>query len=136
MRCSVLARLVGEGKTAGVQCRSSRIPNHHEVKGFQCDIGVMKKRPIWGWIYDESRRRKFLAEANDDELSKHLRPDGWNDITIRCQGPKISITVNGYVTAEYTETEAGIADRGIIGLQIHSGPPAEAWYKNIRIKEL
>ena len=29
----------------------------------------------------------------------------------------------------------GIA-AGIIGLQIHSGPPSEAWYRNIRIREI
>ena len=35
------AKLVGPGKNAGVQFRSERIPNHHEVIGYQCDIGVM-----------------------------------------------------------------------------------------------
>ena len=25
---------------------------------------------------------------------------------------------------------------GIIGLQIHSGPPTEAWYRNIRLRDL
>ncbi|HCK70471.1 MAG TPA: DUF1080 domain-containing protein, partial [Planctomycetaceae bacterium] len=35
------AKLIGEGKNAGVQFRTKRIPNHHEVIGYQCDMGLM-----------------------------------------------------------------------------------------------
>lgn len=130
------ARLVGAGKNAGVQFRSQRIANHFEVSGYQCDMGVMAARPIWGWLYDESRRRKFLAEADDEKLSKVLKPDDFNDITIRCEGPRVQIWVNGYRTVDYIDPDSQIARTGIIGLQIHGGPPAEASYKDIRIKEL
>jgi len=131
------ARLQGQGDNAGVQFRSQRIPNHHEVSGFQCDIGRMKDKPIWGWLYDESRRKKFLAEASDGEkLKAALKTDGWNELVIRCVGPRIQIFVNGVPTVDYTETDANIARTGIFGLQIHGGPPAEASYRNIRLKEL
>ena len=56
------ARLRGEGQNAGVQFRSARIPNDHEVIGYQCDMGRMDGRLIWGALYDESRRRRMLAE--------------------------------------------------------------------------
>ncbi len=130
------AKLVGEGDNAGVQFRSARIPNHHEVKGFQCDIGVMRERLIWGWLYDESRRRKFLAEADDEDLKNVFKAGDWNELVIRGEGQRIQIWVNGFRTVDYQETEDGIAPRGIIGLQIHGGPPAEASYKDIRIKDL
>jgi hypothetical protein len=39
-------------------------------------------------------------------------------------------------TVDYTERDAKIPQRGIIGLQIHGGGPSEAWYKELRIKEL
>lgn len=130
------ARLVGQGKNAGVQFRSKRIPDHHEVIGYQCDIGVMRDQSIWGALYDESRRRKFLAIGNDTEIKKVFKPGDWNELVIRCQGPRVQIWLNGYQTVDYTEADDKIARRGIIGLQIHGGPPAEASYKEIRIKEL
>lgn len=131
------AKLEGKGTNAGIQFRSERIPNHHEVIGFQADIGVMKGNElIWGALYDESRRRKFLVVGDQAELKKAVRPDGWNDFVIRCEGPRIQIQVNGYLAADYVEKDADIADSGIIGLQIHSGEPAEASYRRIRIKEL
>ena len=32
-------KLIGEGANAGVQIRSRRIPNHHEMIGYQADLG-------------------------------------------------------------------------------------------------
>ena len=37
---------------------------------------------------------------------------------------------------DYTETEEGIDRTGIIAVQIHGGPPSDAWYKDIVIEEL
>ena len=130
------ARLVGKGDNAGVQFRSQRVPNHFEVSGYQCDIGLMQGKPIWGWLYDESRRKKFLVEADAEQLAKVVKQDDWNEIVIRCQGPRVQIRVNGLQTVDYTEKEPGIAAQGIIGLQIHGGEPAEASYRKIRIKKL
>lgn len=131
------AKLEGQGTNAGIQFRSRRIPNHHEVIGYQADIGIMRgSELIWGALYDESRRRKFLVVGEQDQLKKVVKPDGWNDFVIRCDGPHIQISVNGYQTVDYVEKESDIAESGMIGLQIHSGEPAEASYRRIRIKEL
>jgi hypothetical protein len=130
------AKLTGEGKNAGVQFRSKRIANHHEVIGYQCDIGGTPDRSIWGSLYDESRRRKFLAQGDKDKLAAAMKSDDWNDITIRCQGKRIQIWINDFQTVDYTERDDTIARTGIIGLQIHGGKPAEARYRDLRIKEL
>ncbi|MFM9116644.1 MAG: CapA family protein [Planctomycetota bacterium] len=130
------ARLRGEGQNAGIQFRSERVPNHHEVSGYQCDMGIMKDRPIWGFLYDESRRNKFLVEADAETMSRAARPHSWNNLVIRCVGPRVEIWVNGVQTVNYTEADPAIAARGVIGLQIHGGAPAEAYYRKIRIKLL
>jgi len=130
------ARLVGEGKNAGVQFRSRRIPDHHEVIGYQCDMGDTSERSIWGSLYDESRRRKFLADGDAKRVADAVKPNEWNAITIRCEGPRIQIWVGDVQTVDYTEADDSIAREGIIGLQIHGGPPAVASYRKIRIKPL
>ena len=43
---------------------------------------------------------------------------------------------DGLTTVDYTEPDESIEQEGLIGLQIHSGPPSEAWYKDISIVEL
>lgn len=130
------AKLIGPGENAGIQFRSERIPNHHEVIGYQCDMGLAGGKSIWGALYDESRRKKFLATGDDEVLQKKVKADGFNEIRIRCQGPHIQLWVNDVKTVDYTEKEENIARTGKIALQIHGGKPAEASYRNIRIKEL
>ena len=128
-------KLVGEGKNAGVQIRSKRIPGGTEVSGYQSDVGWMNKggRSVWGALYDESRRRKFLVEP-DKKISADLaKKDDWNSMRVICEGPRIQIFINGTQTVDYTEEDDSIDQVGIIGLQVHSGPPLEAWYRNIRI---
>lgn len=124
------------GKTgqvnAGVQFRSARIPNHFEVIGFQADLGD----GYWGALYDESRRKKVLAAPDKDAVLKVLKLEDWNEYTIRCEGPHIQLWINGLKTVDYTETEAGIAEKGVIAVQIHGGGAAEASYKDIVIEEL
>ncbi len=122
----------GPRANAGIQIRTKRIPNHHEVIGYQADMG----QGWWGSLYDESRRRRMLAKADAAVIKKVLKPDDWNKYVIRCEGPRIRLYLNGTLTVDYTEKDPKIPLEGIIGLQIHSGPPSEAWYREIRIQEL
>ncbi|XZE54646.1 3-keto-disaccharide hydrolase [Planctomycetaceae bacterium SH139] len=130
------ARLVGKGDNAGVQFRTAKIPGSHEVSGYQADMGSAWDRPVWGALYDESRRNKMLAEPQAELVRQVLKPADWNALTIRCQGPRVQIWLNGTQTVDYIEPDAKIARRGVIAVQIHGGPAAEASYRKIRIQEL
>jgi hypothetical protein len=125
-------KLLGDGANAGVQFRTKRIPNHHEVIGYQADMGD----GWWGSLYDESRRNKILAKADEKLIAKVLKPGEWNEYRIRAVGPRIQLWINGEQTVDYTEEDAEIARTGVIAVQIHGGPPSEAWYRNLRIVEL
>lgn len=125
-------KVLGKGANAGVQVRSRRIPKHHEMIGYQADLGD----GYWGALYDESRRNKILAAPKAEEVAKVLKRDDWNDYRIRCEGKRIQLWINGQQTVDYTETDDKIEQRGHIGLQIHGGPPSEARYKDILIEDL
>lgn len=125
-------KVLGQGVNAGVQIRSRRVPDHHEMIGYQADLGDN----WWGCLYDESRRRKVLAGPPPEERGKPVQRDQWNDYRIRCEGRRIQLWINGRQTVDYTEPDESIEQTGLIGLQIHGGPPSEAWYKEIRIKVL
>jgi Domain of Unknown Function (DUF1080) len=129
-------KAVGEGVNAGIQFRTKRVPDSDEVSGYQADVGGVGDKSVWGSLYDESRRKKMLAVADPAVISRIVRPDDWNDYVIRCVGPKIELFLNGEQTVNYAETDAGIDLVGVIAVQIHAGPPSEAWYRNIRIKPL
>jgi hypothetical protein len=124
--------LGGEAANAGIQFRTKRIPNHHEVSGYQADMG----QGWWGSLYDESRRNTILAKADAKLIAKILKPNEWNEYRIRAEGPHIQLWINGEQTVDYNEKDADIARTGVIAVQIHGGPPSEAWYRNLEIREL
>ena len=119
---------------SGCQFRSKRIPNSHELYGYQADIG----QGYWGCIYDESRRNKVLVKPEAELIEKAAKKEGWNEYTITCDGDHITLELNGVKTADWTETEpADKVDRsGVFALQIHAGGPMEVQTKDIRIKKL
>lgn len=125
-------RVIGDATNAGIQLRSERIPEHYEMIGYQADLG----QTYWGCLYDESRRRKILASPDSKKLSAVLKRDGWNDYRMLCRGRQIQLWINGFQTVDYTEQDKDIPLIGHIALQIHGGPPGEAWYRNIRIRKL
>lgn len=117
----------------GVQFRTERIPDHHEVSGYQADLG----KGYDGALYDESRRKKMLAQPSPEVLAKAQKPLGeWNDYRIRAQGSRIQIWLNGVQTVDYTEAEPGIAATGIIAVQIHGNATSIVRYKDLMIEEL
>ncbi len=117
----------------GVQFRSKRIPDHHEVSGFQADLGA----GFDGALYDESRRNKVLARPSMEVLEKARKPLGeWNEYRIRAQGQRIQIWLNGLQTVDYTETDESIAKKGIVAVQIHGNATSIVRYKEIAIQEL
>ena len=117
---------------AGVQFRTERIPNHHEVSGFQADFGAGYD----GALYDESRRNKILAKPDAATLAKASKPGEWNDYRIRVEGDHIRLWLNGVQTVDYKEVDPKIAKSGIIALQIHGNAKSEVRYKDIVIEEL
>lgn len=129
----VSMRLVGGKGNAGIQFRSQRVPNSREMIGYQADASPA----FWGGLYDESRRRTFLGARPDAALiARVVKPDDWNDYVIRCEGPRIRLWLNAQPVLDFTETVPGVAPSGKIGLQIHSGGPAEAWYRQVELDEL
>jgi hypothetical protein len=131
---TVTFKLLGDRKhaNAGIQFRSKRVTNHHEVYGYQADIG----QHYWGALYDESRRNRILAPPKPAALEKQFKHEAWNTYVIRCEGARIRLWLNGNLTVDYTEADTRIERTGIIALQIHGGAKAKVYFKDIAIKEL
>ncbi len=127
-------KLLGDKKNAnaGVQFRTMRIPDHHEVSGYQADVG----QHYWGALYDESRRKRVLAQPAKELIDKIVKHEDWNYYKIRAEGPRIRLWLNETLTVDYLEKDDAIERTGIIALQIHGGAKATAHYKDIVIEEL
>jgi hypothetical protein len=113
---------------SGVQFRSEVYPEW-VVGGLQYDAA---DNNYWGNIYDEKGKRGIIVNSYKEKGSTVVKLKDWNELEISCQGDKIQLKLNGLVTAEMQDPEKA----GVIALQLHRGPAMEAYFRNIRIKEL
>jgi hypothetical protein len=116
-------RLTGTGfVNSGIQIRSIRLPKGTEMSGYQVDYG-----PGWyGKLYDESRRKKVIADSTDPKaVTGAIREGDWNEYRILAEGPRIRTWINGVPALDYTERDASVALDGHIAIQIHSGGLSE-----------
>jgi catechol 2,3-dioxygenase-like lactoylglutathione lyase family enzyme len=127
-------KVIGSGGfvNGGVQFWSQRVPQNFEVSGYQADLGADTD----GNLYDESRRNRNLAVAPEGIRKQVLSPGDWNDYRIRAEGAHIQIWLNGVRTVDFTETDAGISQRGKFALQIHGGANTEVSYRGLTIEAL
>lgn len=124
----------GPKKTNGGFQFRSEVRENGGLAGYQADMGDK----YWGRLYDQSRGRGLLGKHEEGvDLEKDINWDDWNDYRVVAKGPHIQIYINGKLFTDYTEKdEKFIPVKGVIGLQLHGGPPSIRWYRNIRIKEL
>jgi hypothetical protein len=149
---------------SGIQFRSAMVPPGGEgrgavtgkwvLKGYQADIDFANQ--FTGMIYEE-RGRGFLMqrgqaveigpdgvsrqignlEMNADELKSLIKPGEWNNVHLIARGNMIMNIVNGHVTAFIVDDDAkGRAMKGLLGFQIHVGPPMKIEFRNIFLKTL
>ena len=117
---------------SGVQIRSERVPNHHEMVGYQADIG----EGWYGALYDESRRNTILAKPDPEVVRKAVKPGQWNDYEIRADGDRVVLKINGTQTVDYTEKDPKVVPHGKIAVQIHGDGKTRVQFKDITVEEL
>jgi hypothetical protein len=127
------------------------------LRGYQADIDFANQ--FTGMVYEE-RGRAFLTqrqtprqavyiaedgskrvignlERNADELKALVKPGDWNHVHLIARGNTIINIVNGHVmTIIVDDDPKGRAMKGLIGFQIHTGPPMKIEYRNIYLKKL
>lgn len=144
-------RITGsDAANSGIQFRGVLRDDGHVV-GYQADID--KKGQWVGCLYDEAMPRTLLARrgqkvtirsnedrtaeeaGNSDELFSHVKPDDWNEYSIKAIGNVITLAINGHQTVQVIDEDpAGLDRYGKLALQLHSGPPMKIEFKEIQLQ--
>ncbi|MFO0948173.1 MAG: PVC-type heme-binding CxxCH protein [Planctomycetota bacterium] len=121
-RLKLKVKLTPNAGNSGVQFRSEVLPDGI-VRGYQADVGA----GWWGKLYEEHGRGLLWDKSSEDLVRK----GDWNDYEIVAIGSKVKTYLNGKLCVDLDDPPG--AKRGIIALQIHSGPPMEVRFKDLNL---
>jgi len=139
---------------SGVQYRSVELPEVGKwvLKGYQADMDFVNT--FTGMLYEERGRgivalrgqmtqiengknSRVIGQLQDgDELKGYVKINGWNQFHVIARGNLLVHILNGHVTSVMIDddTEKRTME-GLIGLQMHVGPPMKVEFKNIYLKK-
>ena len=137
---------------SGINYRSEQLLDApYALKGYQSDIDGANK--YTGQNYEE-RGRTFLAlrgqqvvlEAQKkpiitgatgqaDTLIAKIKPD-WNECHLIVKGNRLQHFINGVLMSDVTDNDTlNRKFTGLLGVQVHVGPPMKIEYRHFRIKQ-
>jgi hypothetical protein len=143
------------GTNSGIQVRSAEMPEVGKwvLKGYQADIDFTNG--FTGNIHEERGRNvlvprgrvvrivdgpkyKAVGTVNDGTLLRGIvNINGWNEYHIIARGPVLMQFMNGQLTAVLIdEDSASRASEGLLGFQMHTGPPFKIEFRNIWFRKL
>lgn len=147
---------VEKGGNSGVQYRSKIVkPDYFVMSGYQADFEVGKKHS--GILYEE-KARGILAKRGEkvvvrdgeaankpklevtgevgkpEEIQAAIKPADWNDYVVIAKGGHLQHFINGKQTVDVTDESAAGAKTGLLGLQLHAGPPMTVQFKDVVLK--
>jgi hypothetical protein len=148
-------RISPEGNS-GINYRSALIAdpvtpsNKFSMRGYQCDLDGRKRYP--GNNYEE-KGRLFLAvrgqftrvvggrppvlvsTIGDTNALAQLVTDDWNSVHVIARGNVLTHIINNQVmTVVVDDDEPNRPSDGLVGVQVHVGPPMKVEYRAIRLK--
>ncbi|MCD9018424.1 3-keto-disaccharide hydrolase [Parachryseolinea silvisoli] len=145
---------ITETGNSGINYRSEPVSGvPYGLKGYQADIDG--KHTYTGQNYEE-RGRGFLAKRGEqsrleagqepaitgslgdgDELRQKIKSGDWNECRLVIKGNRMQHYINGVLMSDVTDGDAGAQKiSGLLGLQVHVGPPMKVAYRNIRIRAI
>ena len=90
-------------------------------------------------IKDNQWLPKVLAASlgNIDSLKTAIKVDDWNEYHIVVNGNHLQHYVNGILMSDVTDNDTvNRRFNGLLGVQVHVGPPMRIAYRNFRLKAL
>ena len=111
----------GEQATVGSQ------PNPSETGALRANV----KNNAW------SNRQVTASLGQSDSLKTLIRGEDWNECHLVVRGNRLQHFVNGVLMSEVIDQDTvNRKMAGLLGVQVHVGPPMRVEYQNIRLKEL
>ena len=139
-----------EGVNSGVQYRSKLVNEKKlALAGYQADLhpradymGMMYGERTGRGIIATGGQRIVIAADGKKEVTDRLVPLGelpagqWNELRIVAVGNRMIHQINGTTTVDVTDDHPKSSRSGLLGLQLHQGPPMKADFRELKLRKL
>jgi hypothetical protein len=74
--------------------------------------------------------------GESDALKTKIKPEDWNEFHLVIKGNRLEHYINDVLMSDVTDNDTvnGKA-KGLLGVQVHVGPPMKVMYRNLRLKQ-
>ncbi|HWV30963.1 MAG TPA: DUF1080 domain-containing protein, partial [Dyadobacter sp.] len=74
--------------------------------------------------------------GSSDSLKTLIKSEDWNTFHLIVKGNHLQHYINGVLMSDVTDNDTvNGAKKGLLGVQVHVGPPMKVEYKDLRIKQ-
>ncbi len=81
-------------------------------------------------------KAEVMKSMNKDSLQNFIKSEDWNEVHLVVKGNRLMHYVNGILMSDVTDNDPVNGKKsGLLGVQVHVGPPMKVEYRNIRIKQ-
>jgi hypothetical protein len=103
------------------------------VKGQETPGALQANIKGNAWTQTEVTSELGSAES----LQEKIKSEDWNEIHLVIKGNRLQHYVNGVLMSDVTDNDTvNRKMAGLLGVQVHVGPPMKVEYRNIRLKQL
>ncbi len=93
-------------------------------------LGANVKNNAW------QSREVIASLGNSDSLKTKIKAEDWNECHLIVNGNRLQHYINGILMSDVTDNDSvNRKSSGLIGVQVHVGPPMKVEYRNIRLKK-
>jgi hypothetical protein len=97
--------------------------------GAGSDLSTYIKNNVW------TKAEHMASLGNPDVLATKIKREDWNEYHLVVRGNRLQHYVNGVLMSEVVDGDsANRKMEGLLGVQVHVGPPMKIEYRSIRLK--
>lgn len=102
-----------------------------QLPPVQGELAAHAKGNVW------TASQQIASLGNLDSLKRFIKDDDWNELRVVAKGNRLQHYINGVLICDVTDDDTRNRKmEGLLGFQVHVGPPMVIAVKRIRLRKL
>ena len=110
-----------------------------QITNINPQMGNMKSEEVRAKVKNNAWTELKVTGSvgNSDSLKTKIKNQNWNSFHLIIKGNRLQHFINDILMSDVTDNDViNGKSKGMIGVQVHVGPPMKVQYRNLRLKQL